>query len=81
MAGDGGLAMSLSGNPGMASGGMGDVLSGIIGGFLAQGAPAGAAARLGTELHAVAGDRAARRVGAVSLLPMDVIDELGAILK
>lgn len=81
VAGDGGLAMSLSGNPGMASGGMGDVLSGIIGGFLAQGVPAGAAARLGTELHAVAGDRAARRVGAVSLLPMDVIDELGAILK
>ena len=81
VAGDGGLAMSLSGNPGMASGGMGDVLSGIIGGFLAQGAPARAAARLGTELHAVAGDRAARRVGAVSLLPMDVIDELGAILK
>ena len=81
VADDGGLAMSLSGNPGMASGGMGDVLSGIIGGFLAQGMPARAAARLGTELHAVAGDRAARRVGAVSLLPMDVIDELGAILK
>lgn len=81
VAGDGGLAMSLSGNPGMASGGMGDVLSGIVGGFLAQGVPARAAARLGTELHAVAGDRAARRVGAVSLLPMDVIDELGAILK
>ena len=77
---DGALAMSLSGNPGMASGGMGDVLSGIIGSFLAQGMPATTAARLGTELHAVAGDRAAQRVGAVSLLPMDLIDELGAIL-
>ena len=81
VAGDAGLAMSLSGNPGMASGGMGDVLSGIIGGFLAQGVPAGAAARLGTELHAVAGDRAAQRVGRIALLPMDVIAELGALLK
>ena len=73
--------MSLSGNPGMASGGMGDVLSGIIGSFLAQGVPAGAAARLGTELHAVAADRAAQRVGRIALLPMDVIAELGALLK
>ena len=81
VAGDAGLAMSLSGNPGMASGGMGDVLSGIIGGFLAQGVPAGAAARLGTELHAVAADRAAQRVGRVALLPMDVIAALGALLK
>ena len=81
VAGDAGLAMSLSGNPGMASGGMGDVLSGIIGSFLAQGVPAAAAARLGTELHAVAADRAAQRVGRIALLPMDVIDELGALLK
>ena len=81
VADDAGLAMSLSGNPGMASGGMGDVLSGIVGSFLAQGVPAGAAARLGTELHAVAGDRAAQRVGRIALLPMDVIDELGALLK
>ena len=81
VAGDAGLAMSLSGNPGMASGGMGDVLSGIIGGFLAQGVPADAAARLGTELHAVAGDRAAQRVGRIALLPMDAIAELGALLK
>ena len=81
VAGDAGLAMSLSGNPGMASGGMGDVLSGIIGSFLAQGVPADAAARLGTELHAVAADRAAQRVGRIALLPMDVIAELGALLK
>ena len=48
------------GNPGMASGGMGDVLSGVIGGFLAQKVPLAEAAKLGVFIHAMAGDLAAK---------------------
>lgn len=48
------------GNPGMASAGMGDVLSGVIGGLLAQGLPPGDAAKMGVCLHAGAGDLAAK---------------------
>lgn len=52
-------AVCTEGNPGMASGGMGDVLTGVVAGLLAQGLAAGDAARLGVCLHAAAGDRAA----------------------
>ncbi len=61
------------GNPGMATAGMGDILSGVIGGMLAQGIPLGEAARLGVILHATAGDMAAkdgeRGMIATDLLP------------
>jgi hydroxyethylthiazole kinase-like uncharacterized protein yjeF len=61
------------GNPGMASAGMGDVLSGVIGGLIAQGVPLGDAATLGVYLHAAAGDLAAkdgeRGMIATDLLP------------
>lgn len=53
-------ALCDKGNPGMASAGMGDVLSGVIGGLLAQGIPLGDAAKLGVCLHAMAGDYAAK---------------------
>jgi NAD(P)H-hydrate epimerase len=73
IAGDGGLSLCAAGNPGMASGGMGDVLSGIIGGLMAQGVPANRAARLGTLLHAMAGDNAAAAVGQPGLLASDLV--------
>ncbi|HTM64559.1 MAG TPA: NAD(P)H-hydrate dehydratase [Gammaproteobacteria bacterium] len=61
------------GNPGMASAGMGDILSGVIGGLLSQGIPPGEAARLGVVMHATAGDMAAkdgeRGMIATDLLP------------
>ncbi len=61
------------GNPGMASAGMGDILSGVIGGLIAQGVPLGDAAKLGVSLHAAAGDLAAkdgeRGMIATDLLP------------
>lgn len=61
------------GNPGMATAGMGDVLSGVIGGLLAQGLPLEAAAKLGVIVHAKAGDMAAkdgeRGMIATDLLP------------
>lgn len=53
-------ALCDKGNPGMSSAGMGDVLSGILGGFIAQGIPLGDAAKLSVCLHAAAGDLAAK---------------------
>lgn len=53
-------ALTDKGNPGMASGGMGDVLSGVIGGLMASGIPLGDAAKLGVCMHAMAGDLAAK---------------------
>ena len=73
---DGLVAVNLTGNPGMASGGMGDALTGIVGGFLAQGVDAVAAARLGAYLHGRAGDRAAREQGMVGFLASDLIDQV-----
>ena len=55
-ANDGGFALNTSGNPGMGSGGMGDVLAGIIGGLLAQGYTPWQAACFGVYLHGLAGD-------------------------
>jgi|TARA_B100000315_G_scaffold236185_1_gene251744 NAD(P)H-hydrate epimerase len=69
------------GNPGMASAGMGDVLSGIAGGFLAQGLSLKAAAVAGATLHSAAGDAAARCVGQRSLLASDVTDAMIELLK
>ena len=53
-------ALCDRGNPGMASAGMGDILSGVIGGLIAQGVPLADAARMGVCLHAMAGDLAAK---------------------
>ena len=65
-----------AGNPGMSSAGMGDVLSGIIGGLLAQHVSLFDAARWGVLIHASAGDRAARIQGERGLLASDLINYL-----
>ncbi len=75
---DGHVAINCSGNPGLGSGGTGDVLAGMLGGLLAQGYPAADAARLGVFLHGYAADRVAARRGMVGLLASDVIEELPA---
>ena len=62
-----------AGNPGMAVGGMGDVLTGVIAGLLAQGLEAFDAASCGALLHAAAGDAAAGEGGERGLLPSDVM--------
>jgi ADP-dependent NAD(P)H-hydrate dehydratase / NAD(P)H-hydrate epimerase len=64
-----------AGNPGMASGGMGDVLTGVIAALRAQGLPAADAARLGVWLHASAGDVAAE-AGAAGLVASDLFPHL-----
>lgn len=67
-----------AGNPGMAVGGMGDLLSGVIAGLRAQGLGAFDAAACGALLHAVAGDRAAVDGGMRGLLPGDLLPHLRA---
>ncbi len=72
VAGPAGLAVCPYGNPGMASGGMGDALSGMLGALLAQGVPLEAAARLGVVIHARAADLAAADGGERGLLAGDL---------
>lgn len=74
------IALCSDGNPGMASGGMGDALSGIIGGLLAQGLDLRDATEAGVCLHAAAGDRAARR-GERGLLADDLIEQLRGLVN
>lgn len=62
-----------TGNPGMATGGTGDVLTGVIAGLLAQGLPPYDAARLGVYVHGLAGDLAAAELGQVSLIASDLV--------
>ena len=69
-------ALCEHGNPGMASPGMGDVLTGVIAGIWAQCRDPWRAARAGVLVHALAGDAAARRDGQRGLLAGDVIQEL-----
>ena len=70
-----------AGNPGMASAGMGDVLSGMIAGLAAQGLDLWQAAQAGVMLHAEAGDRAAARKGQRGLLASDLLDELHTLVN
>ncbi len=73
---DGTAFINMTGNPGMASGGTGDVLTGLIAAFAAQGAAPLEAAKLGVYLHGLAGDIAARTVGEASLVASDLLDFL-----
>ena len=69
------------GNPGMASGGMGDVLSGILGGLMAQGVEPGRAASLGVCLHGRSADLAAAEGGEHGLLATDLLPWLRRLLN
>jgi NAD(P)H-hydrate epimerase len=73
--------VNSTGNPGMASGGTGDVLTGMIGSFLAQGYSASQAACLGVYLHGRAGDLAAEEKGEASMIAGDLIEKLPQAIK
>lgn len=70
-----------AGNPGMATAGMGDVLSGMIAGFAAQHIPLIDAARLGVLIHAMAGDMSAKAHGERGMLASDLIDYLRPLVN
>jgi NAD(P)H-hydrate epimerase len=73
---EGSVVLNPTGNPGMASGGTGDVLTGMVGAFLARGLAPHDALVSAVYLHGVAGDIAAERVGEESLIASDVIAAL-----
>jgi len=70
-----------TGNAGMASGGVGDVLTGIIAAFIAQGLDTFTAAVLGVYIHGLAGDIAAKGKGVLALIATDLLDKLPEALK
>jgi len=78
---DGAYWFNTTGNPGMATGGSGDVLTGLITGLLAQGMTPMDAALAGVYLHGLAGDMAAAELGQQALIAGDMIDYLGAAFK
>lgn len=75
------IYVNQTGNPGMGKGGSGDVLSGIIASFAAQGVSAVNSAVLGTFVHGAAGDSAASKKSMQSMIATDIIGELGEVFK
>ena len=73
--------VNMSGNPAMAMGGTGDMLSGIIGSFVAQGINPYDAAKAGVFIHGCAGDEAAKAVSQRGITVFDMIDRLGALMS
>jgi hydroxyethylthiazole kinase-like uncharacterized protein yjeF len=78
---DGQVAVNPTGNPGMAKGGSGDVLAGIVGALLARGVEATPALWAGCYVHGAAGDVAARERGEYAMIASDIIESLPAALR
>ncbi|MCW5911500.1 MAG: NAD(P)H-hydrate dehydratase [Cyclobacteriaceae bacterium] len=78
---DGSVYFNTTGNPGMATGGSGDVLTGVLTSLLAQGYPAAEAAVIGAYVHGMAGDLAARAIGETGLIAGDLVNYLPAAFK
>ena len=78
---DGHVWVNPTGNPGMASGGMGDVLSGLIAALLARGTDPLDAAIAGVYLHGLAGDLLAEEMGDTGLTAMDLADRIPAAIR
>lgn len=78
---EGRIYFNSTGNPGMATAGSGDILTGLITGLLAQGYSAEDAALMGVYLHGLAGDLAAHEIGQEALVAADIIDKISAAFK
>ncbi len=78
---EGKIFINPTGNPGMASGGMGDVLAGMLAALLGQGLTPEDAMRLGVYLHGFVGDRVAEAKGEVGLIASDIIEGLPGGMK
>jgi ADP-dependent NAD(P)H-hydrate dehydratase / NAD(P)H-hydrate epimerase len=78
---DGALWLNPTGTPGMASGGTGDVLTGLITGLLAQGLAPMDAAIAAVYVHGAAGEQAADRLGAAGMLASDLLREVPGVLR
>jgi NAD(P)H-hydrate epimerase len=78
---DGRIYVNPTGNHGMAKGGSGDVLTGLIGGLLAQGCSAEQAACAGVFLHGMAGDLAGEEIGARGMTAQNILDKVPEVLK
>jgi NAD(P)H-hydrate epimerase len=78
---DGAVYINPTGNPGMASGGMGDVLTGMIAGLIAQGFSAGSAACSAAYLHGAAADNLQNTMGPFGFLSSDVMAEIPKQIK
>jgi NAD(P)H-hydrate epimerase len=77
----GNFYINQTGNPGMATAGSGDVLTGMIGAFLGQGLGAFEAAKYAVYLHGLAGDMAAKEKTQISLIASDIIDKIPNAIK
>jgi ADP-dependent NAD(P)H-hydrate dehydratase / NAD(P)H-hydrate epimerase len=75
------FCINKTGNPGMATAGSGDVLSGIVGAFLAQGLDAFRAAKYAAHIHGLAGDIAAKDKTQIGLIASDIINRIPDALK
>jgi hydroxyethylthiazole kinase-like uncharacterized protein yjeF len=75
------IYVNETGNPGMATGGTGDVLTGMIASFIGQGVRPFEAAVLGVYFHGLAGDLAAKEKGQLSLIATDLLNKLPEVLK
>ncbi len=75
------IHLSMSGTPGMAKGGSGDALTGILGALLAQRIPPETAAWVADELHGLAGEKAAEKFGVVSMGATDLVECLPEVMR
>lgn len=78
---EGNVYVNPTGNPGMASGGMGDILTGMIASFIGQGLTKIEAAKAGVYIHGLAGDMAAENQGEAGLIATDLLDKLPKAIK
>ena len=73
--------INSTGSPALATPGSGDVLTGLIGGFAAQGYEMELSAAMGAFIHGAAGDRAEKTLGSYSVTASDIIDNIGPVIK